>query len=99
LAALDVKGFSECELHAELDLPPEVPSAPHRGSRRPSPRNAHHEGQQVKMLAVVRVVKPQVGMGIEFLDIDSSLHGNTGGLDRNFASRVETSVTSEGVRT
>jgi len=29
-----------------------------------------HEGQQVKMLAVVRVVKPQVGMGIEFLDID-----------------------------
>src|SRR5258708_37989261 len=29
-----------------------------------------HEGQQVKMLAVVRVVKPQVGMGVEFLDID-----------------------------
>jgi hypothetical protein len=29
-----------------------------------------HEGQKVKMLAVVRVVKPQVEMGLEFLDID-----------------------------
>jgi len=29
-----------------------------------------HEGQKVKMLAVVRVVKPQVGVGLEFLDID-----------------------------
>src|SRR5258708_35246377 len=29
-----------------------------------------HEGQQVEMLAVVRVVKAQVGMGLEFLDID-----------------------------
>ncbi len=29
-----------------------------------------HRGQQVKMLAVVRVVKPQVGVGLEFLDID-----------------------------
>jgi c-di-GMP-binding flagellar brake protein YcgR len=29
-----------------------------------------HEGQQVEMLAVVRVVKAQVGMGFEFLDID-----------------------------
>ena len=29
-----------------------------------------HRGQQVEMLAVVRVVKPQVGMGLEFLDID-----------------------------
>lgn len=29
-----------------------------------------HESQKVKMLAVVRVVKPQVGMGLEFLDID-----------------------------
>src|SRR5260370_11091660 len=29
-----------------------------------------HEGQQVKMLAVVRVVKPQVGVGLELLDID-----------------------------
>jgi c-di-GMP-binding flagellar brake protein YcgR len=29
-----------------------------------------HEGQQVKILAVVRVVKPQVGVGLEFLDID-----------------------------
>src|SRR6267143_188061 len=29
-----------------------------------------HEGQKVKMLAVVRVVNPQVGVGLEFLDID-----------------------------
>jgi hypothetical protein len=29
-----------------------------------------HEGQQVEMLAVVRVVKAQVGMALEFLDID-----------------------------
>jgi hypothetical protein len=29
-----------------------------------------HQGQKVKMLAVVRVVKPQVGVGLEFLDID-----------------------------
>jgi hypothetical protein len=29
-----------------------------------------HESQKVKMLAVIRVVKPQVGMGLEFLDID-----------------------------
>jgi hypothetical protein len=29
-----------------------------------------HQGQKVKMLAVVRVVKPQVGVGVEFLDID-----------------------------
>jgi c-di-GMP-binding flagellar brake protein YcgR len=29
-----------------------------------------YEGQKVKMLAVVRVVKAQVGMGLEFLDID-----------------------------
>jgi hypothetical protein len=28
-----------------------------------------HAGEQVKMLAVVRVVKSQVGMGLEFLDI------------------------------
>src|SRR3979409_2580622 len=28
------------------------------------------EGRKAKMLAVVRVVKPQVGMGIEFLEID-----------------------------
>src|SRR5437879_3013556 len=26
------------------------------------------EGQKVKMLAVVRAVKPQVGVGVEFLD-------------------------------
>ncbi len=29
-----------------------------------------HQGQKVKMLAVVRVVKAQVGMGLEFLDMD-----------------------------
>src|SRR5256884_7563580 len=29
-----------------------------------------HEGHKVKMLAVVRVVKPQVGVDVEFLDID-----------------------------
>ena len=29
-----------------------------------------HESQEVKMLGVVRVVEPQVGMGLEFLDID-----------------------------
>ena len=29
-----------------------------------------HEDQQVMMFAVVRVVNPQVGMGLEFLDID-----------------------------
>ena len=29
-----------------------------------------HEGQKVKMLAMIRVVKPQIGMGLEFLDID-----------------------------
>jgi len=29
-----------------------------------------HESQKVKMLAVVRVVKPHVGMGLEFLNMD-----------------------------
>ena len=29
------------------------------------------EGQKAEMLAVVRVIKPHVGMGLEFLDIDS----------------------------
>ena len=31
-------------------------------------------GQKVEMLAVVRVVKPQVGMGLEFLDVDRDSH-------------------------
>jgi len=44
--------------------------APHLGRRCPRPRNAPHEGQQVKMFAVVRVVRLGVGMGLEFLDID-----------------------------
>jgi len=29
-----------------------------------------HNGQKVEMLAVVRVVKAKVGMGLEFLDLD-----------------------------
>src|SRR6266446_3076571 len=33
-----------------------------------------HEGQQVKMLAVVRVLKSHVGLGLEFLDIDPDSH-------------------------
>src|SRR6266478_2898301 len=33
-----------------------------------------HEGQQVKMLAVVRVLKSHVGWGVEFLDIDPDSH-------------------------
>jgi PilZ domain len=33
-----------------------------------------HSGQKVEMLAVVRVVKAKVGMGLEFLDLDPSSH-------------------------
>ena len=33
-----------------------------------------HGNKKVKMLAVVRVVKPQVGMGLEFLDTDPDSH-------------------------
>ena len=33
-----------------------------------------HESQKVKMLAVVRVVKLHVGMGLEFLDIERDSH-------------------------
>src|SRR5712664_1991295 len=36
---------------------------------RPCPRNAMHGNKKVRMLAVVRVVIPKVGMGVEFLDI------------------------------
>jgi hypothetical protein len=32
------------------------------------------KGQMVKGLAVVRIVKPRIGMGIEFIDIESSGH-------------------------
>ena len=32
------------------------------------------KGQVVKGLAVVRIVKPRIGMGIEFIDIESSGH-------------------------
>src|SRR5713101_4015595 len=38
--------------------------------------------QKAEMLAVVRVVKPQVGMGLEFLDVDPRLQCNTAELDR-----------------
>jgi hypothetical protein len=33
-----------------------------------------HDGQKIEMLAVVRVVKAQVGMGLEFLDLDPKSH-------------------------
>src|SRR6266404_7616534 len=33
-----------------------------------------HKGQKVEMLAVVRVVKAQFGMGLEFLDLDPNSH-------------------------
>lgn len=33
------------------------------------------KGQIVTGLAVVRIVKPRIGMGIEFMDIESSGHG------------------------
>jgi hypothetical protein len=31
-----------------------------------------HKGRIVKGLAVVRIVKPRIGMGIEFIDVESS---------------------------
>ena len=31
-------------------------------------------GAEVKILAVVRVVKPEVGVGLEFLDIERDSH-------------------------
>ena len=33
-----------------------------------------HNGQKVEILAVVRVVKAKVGMGLEFLDLDTKSH-------------------------
>ena len=42
-----------------------------------------HEGQQVKTLAVVRVVKPQVGLGLEFLDIDPDSNATLQGWIEN----------------
>ncbi len=44
--------------------------APHLEVRARVRATLTHEGQKVKMLAVVRVVKPQVGVGVEFLDMD-----------------------------
>ena len=32
------------------------------------------KGQTVKGLAVVRIVKPRIGMGIEFIDVDAAGH-------------------------
>lgn len=32
------------------------------------------KGQKVEMLAAVRVVKPKIGMGLEFLDLDAAAH-------------------------
>ncbi len=32
------------------------------------------KGQSVEGLAVVRIVKPRIGMGIEFIDVESSSH-------------------------
>ena len=32
------------------------------------------KGQTIKGLAVVRIVKPRIGMGIELIDIESSCH-------------------------
>jgi PilZ domain len=32
------------------------------------------KGQTVKGLAVVRIVKPRIGMGIEFIDVESAGH-------------------------
>ena len=32
------------------------------------------KGQKVEMLASVRVVKPRIGMGLEFLDLDAASH-------------------------
>ena len=43
--------------------------APHPGGPHQGPRNAPARSQKVKMLAVVRVVKPHVGMCVEFLDL------------------------------
>ena len=44
--------------------------APHPGGWRPRLPNAHARRRESKDAAVVRVVKPRVGMGLEFLDID-----------------------------
>jgi c-di-GMP-binding flagellar brake protein YcgR len=33
-----------------------------------------HNGRKVEILAVVRSVKPNVGMGLEFLDLDPNSH-------------------------
>jgi PilZ domain-containing protein len=33
-----------------------------------------HKEQSVEALAVVRIVKPRVGMGVEFIDLDATHH-------------------------
>jgi hypothetical protein len=34
------------------------------------------KGKRVEILATVRVVKPRIGMGLEFLDLDSASYAN-----------------------
>jgi hypothetical protein len=47
---------------------------------RPLPSNSRvrvtltRKDQKVEVLAVVRVVKPRIGMGVEFIDVDSPHH-------------------------
>ncbi len=49
-------------------------------ANRPLPRGCRvrafldYKGERIEVLAVVRTVKDQVGMGIEFLDLDESSH-------------------------
>jgi len=37
------------------------------------------KGKKVEILATVRVVKPRVGVGLEFLDLDASSYANLAG--------------------
>ena len=47
---------------------------------KPLPLNARarvtlsRKGQSVEGLAVIRIVKPRIGMGIEFIDVESACH-------------------------
>src|SRR5258707_8746675 len=47
-----------------------------------------HDGQKVEMLAVVRVVKAQFGMGLEFLDLDPNSHATLLAWIRTLQSRL-----------
>jgi hypothetical protein len=33
------------------------------------------KGQKIEALAVVRILKPRIGMGIEFIDVEGAYHG------------------------